>query len=261
MALTSLNRESFPKRIGDLDWRVWLGLGLTFGWLILAYIYVETTVGWDRFRHLPVDSVGNFLEGAFAPMAFLWLVIGYFLQQRELEQNTRVLRLSVQQAEIQSENMAASEMHARQETFLRVAQSVRQQLGTIVGFLFISSQAAGADGTVTNEEQSVLFQQLSQGDPEVFSRRMITTHLTIQDDDARYRLFYGTAVRARHTNNFIQVFERLIARAKDVDSDNMICDALYSTSHGLLYGIAKRYQRQAPAELADPARTGTNIQF
>jgi hypothetical protein len=261
LPFTALKQESFSKRIGDLDWRVWLGLVLTFGWLILGYMYVQTTVGWERFRHLPVDSVGNFLQGAFAPVAFLWLVIGYFLQQRELEQNTRVLGMSVQQAEIQSQNMAASEMHARQETFLRVAQNVRQQLGTIVGFLYISSQAAGADGTVTNEEQSTLFQQLSQGDPEVFSRRMITTHLLVQNDDARYRLFYGTPVRARHTNNFVAVFERLIARAKEVDSDNMICDALYSTSHGLLYGIAKRYQSKAPAELADPARTGTNIQF
>ena len=260
MTFTVLKRESFRRRIGDLDCRVWLGLVLTFAWLILGYIYVETTVGWERFRHLPVDSVGNFLQGAFAPVAFLWLVIGYFLQQRELEQNTQVLRLSVQQAEIQTQNMAASEMHARQETFLRVAQNVRQQLGTIVGFLFISSQAAGVDGTVTDEEQGLLFQQLSQGDPEVFSRRMITTHLLIQDDDARYRLFYGTAVRARHTNNFIHVFERLIARAKEVDSDNMICDALFSTSHGLLYGVAKRYQSKAPAELSDPARTGTNIQ-
>ena len=114
------------------------------------------------------------------------------------------------------------------------------------GFLYISSQAAGADGTVTNEEQSLLFQQLSQGDPEVFSRRMITTHLLAQNDEARYRLFYGTPVRARHTNNFIAVFERLIARAKEVDPDGMICDALYSTSHGLLYGIAKRYQSNAP---------------
>jgi len=194
-------------------------------------------------------------------LAFLWLVIGYFLQQRELEQNTEVLRLSVQQAVIQSQNMAASEIHARQETFLKIAQSVRQQLGTIVGFLFISSQAAGADGTVTNEEQSRLFAQLSQNDPEVFSRRMIETHLLTQGDDARYRLFYGTPVRARHSNNFIFIFERLLARAKEVDSDHMICDALYSTSHGLVYGVAKRYQAKAPADLANPAHTGTNLQF
>jgi hypothetical protein len=256
-----LKHESLQRRIGDLDWRVWLGLSLTFGWLLLGYYYVETTVGWDRFRHLPVDSLGNFLEGGFAPLAFLWLVIGYFLQQRELAQNTEVLRMSVQQAEIQTQNMAASEVHARQETFLRIAQNVRQQLGTIVGFLFISSQAAGVDGTVTNEEQSRLFTQLSQNDPEVFARRMLETHIQLPSEEARYHLFYGTIVRARHSNNFINVFERLIARAKEVDSDQLICDALYSTSHGLVYSIAKRHQRNAPPELADSRRTGTGIQF
>jgi hypothetical protein len=261
LALFSLKRESWRKRVQDLDWRVWLGLILTFIWLVLGYAYVDVTVGWDQFRHLSADQVGNFLQGAFAPLAFLWLVIGYFLQQRELSQNTEVLRMSVQQAEIQSEKMAANEMHARQETFLRVSQRVHQQLGTIAGFLYISSQAAGIDGTVTNEEQSRLFAQLSQGDAEVFSRRMLVAHLSVHSDEERFRLFYGTPVRARHSNNFIYTFERLIARAKEVDPDGMICDALFSTAHGLIYNIAKRNQSAAPPDLADPKRTGTHIQF
>jgi len=261
VSLFPIKHESLGQRLQDLDWRVWLGLILTFVWLLLGYAYVEISVGWDQFRHLSADQVGNFLQGAFAPLAFLWLVIGYFLQQRELSQNTEVLRMSVQQAEIQSEKMAANEMHARQETFLRISQRVQAQLGTIIGFLFISSQAAGFDGTVTNEEQGRLFAQLSYGDPEAFSRRMLETHIRARDDTERLNLFYGTQVRARHTNNFIYTFERLVARAKEVDPDGMICDALFSTSHGLIYNIAKRYQSEAPAELADPKRTGTNIQF
>jgi len=214
LALFSLKRDSLGQRLEDLDWRVWLGLGLTFVWLVLGYGCVELSVGWDQFRHLSADQVGNFLQGAFAPLAFLWLVIGYFLQQRELSQNTEVLRMSVQQAEIQSEKMAANELHARQETFLRISQRVQAQLGTVAGFLFISSQAAGADGTVSPEEQSRLFGQLSQGDPEVFSRRLLETSFRLGNDPDRYRLFYGTSVRARHTNSFIYTFDRLIARKR-----------------------------------------------
>ena len=261
MTRFSLKRDSLRQRIQDLDWRVWLGVILTFAWLLLCYAYVEVSVGWDQFRHLSADQVGNFLQGAFAPLAFLWLVIGAFLQQRELSQNTEVLRMSVQQSEIQSEKMAANEMHARQETFLRISQHVNLQLGTIMGFLFISSQSALADGTVTNEEQSRLFEQLGQGDPQVFSRKMIETRLRVQDEAERFRLFYGTPVRARHTNNFIYTFERLIARAREVDPDGMICDALFSTSHGLVYTSAKRYQAEAPSDLSDPKQTGLNIQF
>ncbi len=252
MALFPLKRESLGQRLEKLDWRVWFGFGLTFIWLVLGY--VEISVGWDQFRHSSADQVGNFLQGAFAPLAFLWLVIGYFLQQREPSQNTQVLRTSVQQAEIQSEKMAANELRARQETLLRISQRVQAQLGTVAGFLFISSQATGSDGSVSQKEQSRLFGPLSQGDPEVFSRRLLETNSRLGNDADRYRLFYGTPVRARHSNSFIYTF----ARAREVDPGGLICD---STSHGLVYHLAKRFQAIAPPELGDPKRTGTNFKF
>ena len=40
-----------------------------------------------------METLGNFLEGAFAPLAFLWLVIGYFLQKKELVQNTTAIKM------------------------------------------------------------------------------------------------------------------------------------------------------------------------
>ena len=254
------------KRLSALDWRTWFGLVLTFAWLMLGYFYISITVGWNAFTVLPADELGNFLEGAFAPLAFLWLVIGYFIQQRELERNTEALssqlhqiERSAEQAVIQSEKLAESEVHARQETFLTIAENVRRQLGTTVGLLFISSQSAAADGTVTQEEQSALFSRMGQSDPEVFTRRMLELHLVLSDDASRLALFYGTEVRARHTNNFLFTFERLLARAEVVDADQMIRDSLYGAGHGLLYQIAKRHQSNAPEELRDPARTGTHI--
>ena len=81
------------------DWRIWLGLGLTASWLLLGAVYIEQEFGWSNFSHLPAAEMGSFLEGAFAPLAFLWLVIGYFLQRKELEQNTQALR--AQSEEIQ----------------------------------------------------------------------------------------------------------------------------------------------------------------
>jgi hypothetical protein len=261
-AVTLLNRLS------NLDWRTWFGLVMTLSWLLLGYTYIRTTVGWDAFTVLPADELGNFLEGAFAPLAFLWLVIGYFIQQRELEQNTAALRSQLQQIErsaeqsvIQSEKLAESEVHARQETFLTIAENVRRQLGTTVGLLYISSQSAAADGSVTQEEQSALFSRMGQSDPEVFTRRMLETHLILSDDASRFALFYGTDVRARHTNNFLFTFERLLARAEAVDADQMIRDSLYGAGHGLLYQIAKRHQQTAPDELRDPERTGTYIKM
>jgi len=234
------------------DWRIWLGLSVTFGWLLLGAIYIYANIGWLNFERIPADTMGNFLEGAFAPLAFLWLVIGYFLQQKELQQNTEALRQ-------QSEQMAETVRHARQDTFLQIVRNVRYQLGSISGFLFISSQSVAADGSVTPEEQSQMFAKQSAQDPEIFSRRLLELHVQLQDEGERYALFYGTRIRARHSNNFIFTFERLMRRAEQVDSDNIIRDSLLANGHGMVYSLAKRHQANAPEELADHTKTGTYI--
>jgi len=236
-------------------------------WLLLGFLYIAGTVGWSNFVHLPADQMGSFLEGGFAPLAFLWLVIGYFLQQAELQQNTAALNAQAreieragEQAAIQSQKMVENELHARQEAFLRVAQNVRGHLGAIAGMLYISSQGAALeDGSITREEQAELFTQLNTTDTEIFSRRLLTLNLATLDLQKRFQFFYGTPIRARHCNNFIHTFERLIARARAVDTDNMITDSLYASAHGLIYTIMLRHRERAPAELADPRQTGLGI--
>lgn len=248
-----------------LDWRVWLGMTLTFAWLTLGAIYITSTIGWHSFAGLKADTLGNFLEGAFAPLAFLWLVIGYFLQHKELQQNSQALReqaLEIQrtaeQAVIQSEKMAANELHARQETFLKISESVRQQLGTISGLLYISSQGAGAAGVISAEETTALFEQQAASDTALFSRKLLSLSLSVSEEEG-YELFYGTPIRARHSNHFIYVFERMVRRATELDTENMIRDTLLASAHAFLYNVAKRHQASAPPELADHERTGLHF--
>jgi len=252
-----------------MNWRIWLGLAVTACWILLGVTYISNVVGWSNFTVLPAEELGNFLEGAFAPLAFLWLVIGYFLQQKELQQNTEALRTqaieirrSAEQAVIQSENLAASEMHARQEAFLQIAKSVSAQLGSIAGLLFISSQGASGNSSITPLEISQLFSAQGAGnDLEAFSRRLLETHLQQEDPQLQYDLFYGTEIRARHSNNFIFTFERLLRRAASVDTENMIKDSLTASGHGFLYRIIKRHQQVAPEVWADHTKTGTHINF
>ena len=252
-----------------MNWRIWLGLFLTASWILLGISYISGNIGWRAFSVLPAEDLGNFLEGAFAPLAFLWLVIGYFLQQKELEQNTAALRAqaveisrSAEQAVIQSENLAASEIHARQEAFLQIARSVQAQLGSIAGLLYISSQGNTGAERISGQEIAELFSvQGSGGDTEAFSRLLLTTHLETEDPQEQFELFYGTEVRARHTNNFIFTFERLTRRAADVDAENMIQDALHASGHGFLYRVMKRHQANAPAKWSDHTKTGTHINF
>jgi hypothetical protein len=58
-----------------IDWRVRLGVGATAVWLVLGALYVGGVVGWTDFVRHRAPELGEFLDGAFAPLAFLCGVI------------------------------------------------------------------------------------------------------------------------------------------------------------------------------------------
>lgn len=185
--------------------------------------------------------MGQFLEGAFAPLAFLWFVLAFFSQQKELAQNTEALHMqyievqkSAEQAAIQSEAIRASEQHARRESFLRVAESVKLQLGVIIGFLYLSSQARAVRGDIGDARIAELWSKMGQNDPEVFSRALLQVGFS-HGPRYGYKLLYGTAVRTRHSENFIFNFERLLRAAEQCDEDGMIRDSLLGSAHGYIF--------------------------
>ena len=77
------------------DWRLHFSLGLTIVWLLLGFTYISGVIGWTDFVRQNAPSLGSFLEGAFAPLAFLWLVVGFFLQQKQLSENTRTIQMQL----------------------------------------------------------------------------------------------------------------------------------------------------------------------
>lgn len=46
---------------------------------------------WDVALQLSLNEWGDFLAGMMAPLAFLWLIVGYGLQRKELKANTDAL--------------------------------------------------------------------------------------------------------------------------------------------------------------------------
>lgn len=234
------------------DWLIWFGLVITVLWLGMLSMYIANTVGWSNIGSEPIETLGNFLEGAFAPLAFLWLVIGYFLQKKELMQNTDAIKMqyveiqkSADQAEIQAEAIKASEVHARRQSFLQAAESVKQQLGSISAFLFLSSQGAADNGLVTEERIGELWGALNNADPEGFSRSLLQMRFR-QGQNYAYKLLYGTEVRTRHCDNFIFNFERLIRVAEEADDSGMLKDALLGGAHGRLYQWMIEYRETPP---------------
>lgn len=72
----------------------WSGLLVSVLYFLLLGIVIhalelEVMRSWNEF--------GDFLAGAFSPVAFLWLVLGYLQQQKELQQNTKALELQAQE--------------------------------------------------------------------------------------------------------------------------------------------------------------------
>lgn len=55
-----------------------------------------------------LNELGDFLAGAFAPVAFLWLILGYVQQGKQLEQNTKALEQQESALQLQIEEMRES---------------------------------------------------------------------------------------------------------------------------------------------------------
>ena len=200
-----MDRVELPKP--PSDWRILFGLVLTVFWFVFLAVYIARNVGWSAFIDLEIEQMGAFLEGAFAFLAFLWLVIGLFIQQSVLAENNAELRRNNLNSEKQTQAIAATELNARQETFFKIAEGTRRQLGGISGLLFISSHGPVGDNSYTSDRLAEIWKQFAQGDFEVFSRMFLTLGATLENEQIG-ALFYSTEIRRRHTENFIVGFDR-----------------------------------------------------
>jgi hypothetical protein len=100
-------------------WRTGVGAALTLTW-ILFWVFAV----WGDFAAsaivkgnatLTLNEWGAFVAGVAAPIAFLWLILGYFQQGDELAQNTAALRAQEDQLRLQVQQTAALvREHARQ---------------------------------------------------------------------------------------------------------------------------------------------------
>jgi hypothetical protein len=63
-------------------------------------------------------------------------------------------------------------------------------------------------------------------------------------------MYFGTPIRKRHTENYIITFEKLLNAAREIDTDDMISNALlHGSAAGQQYRIIKYVQGSDPGEL------------
>ena len=234
-----------------MDWRVALGLTLTVLWITAGLAYLLGIVGTDGFIHLPTADIGSFLEGAFAPLAFLWLVVGHFMQQKEISANTRAIKLQEQSAR-------RLELHSRQDSYFKLLSLVQSQLGSIAGFHYMSVCGPTGTGEITGVEFTEQRAHAASGDYAWFIRKMIALAANDIGNQAWLQeIFFSTPVRTRHTENFSRTFKKLLDAARAVDTDDMVTDALLNgAAEGLLYRIILHARGEITLDLTlGPATT------
>lgn len=227
------NQDEVGRNGGIRDWRIGFGIVVTLVWIAGGSWYVFDAYAATPEDGLPLDVIGGFLEGAFAPLAFLWLVIGLFIQQAELARNSEALRRTSEQSEKQTLAIAATEMNARQETYFKIKQDVFHHLGSVSGMLYSSSLGPAGIGEMDRAQMDAKFRAVAAGDHEIFARLFLMIDL-LEDEDVA-DLYFGTDIRQRHASTYMASFERLRALARNCDVDGIIEDSLMQTGFGLLY--------------------------
>ena len=108
--------------------RIRIALAMTGIWLLAAAAYIYTR--WPRIEEVEAFDVAVLVNGVVAPLAFLWLIIGYFHQGEKLHETTEALRrqtdLLAQQ--VQGTKSLALVAVRQTEATVRMVQLERQKL-------------------------------------------------------------------------------------------------------------------------------------
>jgi hypothetical protein len=236
------------------DWRIRFGIAVTLLWLGLGLFYVFHVVGWSRFVEPGATTIGDLLEGGFAPLAFLWLVIGLFIQQKELTSNARAIRMQYEEmkrmaehAETQARAIQANELHARQDTFMDISRMVQRQLGGLAGVLYMSIVGVRGSRALTPDQTAEMWARES-ADPELFIRNLIGLHAeAVQGGKSSRDYFFGSEESSQSSQNYMRIFARLVEEARACDPQGMIADAVTGSATGFLYAILREHKEGIPA--------------
>jgi len=94
----------------------------------LAYLFVVAALSYrsrQAFLDLDPNNWGDFLAGAFGPLALFWLVLGFFQQGYELRNSADALRIQAQElknsVEAQKNLVVSADRQIAQEISMRTA--------------------------------------------------------------------------------------------------------------------------------------------
>ncbi|WP_430444887.1 MAG: hypothetical protein ACQZ2J_27705 [Pseudomonas piscis] len=138
------------------------GIVLSLAYVIFAWWLVGDRV--QTLRVMGLNEVGDFLAGAFGPVAILWLVLGFFQQGIELQQGTRALLLQAKElqssVEQQKELVAVTREQVSAE--LEAALEAKNQRARAIRPFLVPS---GGGGSHSGDEHELNFTIKNLGAP------------------------------------------------------------------------------------------------
>lgn len=238
----------------DRHARIIMGFVLTAGWVIATVFYVNLMIGWSNFLLLVPNELGDFFAGFAAPLAFLWFVIGYFQQGEELRLQREELSLQrgevhrlANEAERQANSIQANEMHARRDTFLRVAQMIIDEQNGL------ASRFQHSHGW--NRQAQVAWEEFGHGNKNAVFQRGIDL-IEYLDANNRIDEISINTLDPQTILMFFNNFEKLIVEADICDPDQLLRGQFENSPMGTLYaGLCFVNQREILFEVR-PKPTG-----
>lgn len=101
------------------------GIGALITALYLGGTVLVSVGRWQELKALPLNALGDMLAGVFAPLAFLWLVLGYRQQGEELRLQAAELKASVE-AQRQLAEVAAKDHKLQVERLSRELEELER---------------------------------------------------------------------------------------------------------------------------------------
>lgn len=102
-----------------------LSWSITLAWLIFIYFKIH-----DGVLPKNLNEFGDFIAGAFAPLAFFWLVRGFYQQGKGLEQNSEALKIQADELRKTTEalEMQVQEMKLALEQQTILSETTKKDL-------------------------------------------------------------------------------------------------------------------------------------
>jgi len=135
------------------------GINATKVYLAILFLGIPLSryFGWVKFEPLTLNEIGDFLAGAFGPIAFLWLVLGFLLQSKELRNSVEALTLQTEELRAsvaqQSALVEVSEKQHQLELEYKEEKIKEERISKIPEMLIKSS-----GGSVSGKQSSLKYQ-------------------------------------------------------------------------------------------------------